>query len=119
MLNVNIERFNNLALVVCKGRIVQSDDVFKFRDFALAQEGARVIALDMSEVEALGGGGLGMLAYLQHWADEHDIELNLLSPSSAVLDQLSRTSGVDIHITNPIDLMSTQSHDNHGYSLAA
>ena len=119
MLDLHIERFDDIAVVVCEGRIVQSDDVFKFRDFVLAQEGARVIALDFSEVEALGGGGLGMLAFLRHWAEEHDIELNLLSPSPAVLDQLSRISGIDIQITDPINLMSPADHGGSNYGVAA
>lgn len=121
MLDVHIERFDEIAVVVCKGRIVQSEDVFKFRDFVLAQEGASVVALDLAEVEALGGGGLGMLAYLRHWADDHRIQLNLISPSTAVLYQLSRVPGVDIQITDPIELMSASNHGGHNsyYGLAA
>lgn len=119
MLDVNIERFDDIAVVICKGRMVQSDDVFMFRDFVFAQEGARVIALDLSNVEALGGGGLGMLAFLQHWADQHRIELNLLSPSPAVRDQLSRVSGVDIQITDPVELMSPTDRGHSNYGLAA
>ena len=119
MLEVNIERFDDIAVVVCEGRIVQSDDVFKFRDFVLAQEGAHVIALDLAEVEALGGGGLGMLAFLRHWAEEHDIELNLLSPSPAVLDQLSRMPGIEIQITDPTELMSPTDQGSSTYGFAA
>lgn len=108
MLDVNIERLSEVAVVQCKGRVVQSDDVFKLRDFVMAQEGVRLIALDLSEVDAIGGGGLGMLAYLQNWAGKHEIGLYLVSPSSAVMDELGRTSGIDFNITSPIDLMSTE-----------
>lgn len=119
MLDINIEKFDDIAVVVCKGRIVQSDDVFKFRDFVVAQEGSRQIAVDLAEVESLGGGGLGMLAYLQNWAQRNHIELHLVSPSTAVLDQLSRTSGISFHIAEPLELMDSTIHRNDGYGYAA
>ena len=121
MLDVKTERLQDVAVVQCEGRIVQSDDVFKLRDFVLAQEGTRLIGLDLSAVKALGGGGLGMLAYLQKWAEEHEIDLRLVSPSRVVKKELSRVSGVDFQITSPRELINAagQVQDAYEYTIAA
>ena len=105
MLEVKTERVGGVAVVQCQGRIVQTDDVFKMRDFVLAQEGARLVALDLSGVKAMGGGGLGMLAYLQNWTQRHEIDLRLVSPSRAVRKELARTPEVDFRITSPKELI--------------
>jgi anti-anti-sigma regulatory factor len=90
MLDINVETFNDLAVVECKGRIVRDDAVFKLRYVVQAQANARIIALDLSEVKAIGGGGLGMLAFLERWARENDIHLKLYCPSPAVLQGLAQ-----------------------------
>jgi anti-anti-sigma regulatory factor len=91
MLTLRVENFTDLAVVECKGRIVHSDDVFKLRDIVQSQDAARVIVLDLSEVEAIGGGGLGMLALLEHWAGEQDIRLELFCLSESVVKGLAQT----------------------------
>src|SRR5258708_8114205 len=88
MLAIRVENLGDLAILECKGRIVRSESVFKLRDVVRAQTAARVIALDLSAVQAIGGGGLGMLAFLDRWAPDHDIQLKLFSPSRSVVDGL-------------------------------
>lgn len=90
MLSINVETFNDLAVIECKGRIVRDDSVFRLRYVVQAHEDARTIALDLSEVKAIGGGGLGMLAFLQRWARENEIHLKLYCPSPAVLQGLAQ-----------------------------
>ncbi|MFZ3265452.1 MAG: STAS domain-containing protein [Terriglobales bacterium] len=90
MLAIHVENLSDLAVVECKGRIIHSDDVFRLRDVVQSQEEARVIVLDLSEVEAMGGGGLGMLAFLEHWARQHGIRLKLFCPSEAVVEGLGQ-----------------------------
>ncbi|MFY9907799.1 MAG: STAS domain-containing protein [Terriglobales bacterium] len=90
MLNINVETFNDLAVVECKGRIVRDDAVFKLRYIVQALTPARTIALDLSEVKAISGGGLGMLAFLERWARENDIRLKLYCPSPAVVQGLAQ-----------------------------
>jgi anti-anti-sigma regulatory factor len=90
MLNINVETFNDLAVVACEGRIVRDDAVFKLRYIVQALTTASTIALDLSEIKAIGGGGLGMLAFLERWARDHDIHLKLYCPSPAVLHGLAQ-----------------------------
>jgi len=90
MLNINVETFNDLAVVECKGRVVRDDAVFRLRYVVQSHEDARIIALDLSEVKAIGGGGLGMLVFLERWARENDIRLKLYCPSPAVVQGLAQ-----------------------------
>jgi anti-anti-sigma regulatory factor len=120
MLVIHIDKLNDLSVVECKGRIVCSDAVFKLRDAVLKQAAARIIALDLFAVEAIGGGGLGMLAFLQHWADEHHIQFKLFSPSQSVMEALESTRSVlDFEIATFHEMMKTLAHSGRRHSLAA
>jgi anti-anti-sigma regulatory factor len=88
MLSVNIENIGEMAVIECEGRIVRSEAAFKLRKAVDSQRGARIIVLDLSEVSAIEGGGLGMLVFLQRWADDHDIRLALFNPRPSVRDRL-------------------------------
>jgi anti-anti-sigma regulatory factor len=123
MATLRLENLTGLSVVECKGRIVRSDDVFKMRDMVQSQLGAQVIVLDLSEVEAIGGGGLGMLAFLQHWAREHRIRLKLFSPSDAVLSGLAMTNSLRrFQIASFQEMMGLLAQYNEAddhYSMAA
>lgn len=120
MLAIHAETLNDLAVVECKGRIINSDAVFKLRDAVMAHAESRIIALDMSGVQAIGGGGLGMLAFLQRWASEHDIQLKLFSPSRAVLAELVRNRSIlDFEIASFHEMMGILADRDQRYSLAA
>jgi anti-anti-sigma regulatory factor len=120
MLTIHVENLNDLAVVECKGRIVTSDAVFKLRDVVRAQVNARIIALDLSEVKAIGGGGLGMLAFLERWARDNNIQFKLFSPSRAVLEGLVHNHSIlDFEIASFHEMMSILCHSDNTYSLAA
>lgn len=91
MFDIHTEHVGDVAVVQCEGRIVQSDAAFRLRDVIRAQRNCRVVLVDLSEVEEIEGGGLGMLAYLQRWANEHQIKMKLFNPSTMVHDRLERT----------------------------
>ena len=94
MLTVHIETLGDLAVVECKGRIVRSEAAFKLREAVGSQRDARIIVLDLSEVPAIEGGGLGMLVFLQRWAHDHDIRLKLFNPSPSVWARLEHVSSM-------------------------
>jgi anti-anti-sigma regulatory factor len=77
-----------MAVVECEGRIVRSEAVFKLRDAVLSQTAARIVVLDLSEVDVVGGAGLGMLVFLQRWAYAQDIRLRVFNPCRSVRDRL-------------------------------
>jgi anti-anti-sigma regulatory factor len=88
MLSVHIENIGETAVIECEGRIVRSEAAFKLRAAVNSQRDARIIVLDLSEVPAIEGGGLGMLVFLQRWAHDRDIRLKLFNPRQSVRDRL-------------------------------
>jgi anti-anti-sigma regulatory factor len=94
MLSVHTENIGEIAVVECEGRIVRSGDAFKLRDVVNLQSDSRIIVLDLSEVSAIAGGGLGMLVFLQRWAYEHDIKLKLFNPRLSVRSRLKHTNSM-------------------------
>jgi len=94
MLSIHIENICDIAIVECEGRIVRSEAAFKLREAVTSQRDARIIVLDLSEVRAIEGGGLGMLGFLLLWAHEHGIRLKLFNPTHSVRDRLERANSM-------------------------
>ncbi len=94
MLNVTVANIGELAVVGCEGRIVHSESAYKLREAVTSQTDARIIVLELSEVRAIGGGALGMLAFLQRWAREHNIRFLLFHPSKAVASRLKHARSI-------------------------
>src|SRR5271170_3119294 len=117
MLAIRAENLGDLAVVECKGRIIRSDSVFKLRDFVQAQARTLIIALDLSEVEAIGGGGLGMLAFLERWARQHGIRLKLFCPSPSVLEGLAHNRSImNFEIASFHEMIGILAHSDNHYS---
>jgi anti-anti-sigma regulatory factor len=94
MLKLNIDNIGEVAIVECEGRIVQSDAAFKLREVVTLQSDARTVVLDLSQVDAIEGGGLGMLVFLQRWAQDHDIRFKLFNPCRSVRERLKKVSSM-------------------------
>jgi anti-anti-sigma regulatory factor len=90
MLQIHTDRVGDVAVVQCEGRLVRSDAAFRLRDEVISQVDARAIVLDLSEVNALEGGGLGMVMFLQRWGRDHDIQIKLFNPSAPVRSRLEQ-----------------------------
>jgi anti-anti-sigma regulatory factor len=127
MLGVHIENIGDLAVIECEGRIVRSDAAFKLRDAVTSQLDAHIIVVDLSEVNAIEGGGLGMLAFLHRWAFDHDIQFKLFNPSSLVqlrLEQANFTSQLDIATLDEMKALlgraeTSQTQTGRGIRLSA
>jgi anti-anti-sigma regulatory factor len=96
MLNVTVESIGELAVVECEGRIVQREAVVKLWKAVTSQTDARIVVLELSEVHAIEGGGLGTLVFLRRWALEHNIRFLLFNPSKSVRDGLKRASDLEV-----------------------
>ena len=59
MFNIHTDKIGDMAVVECEGRIVRSDAAFKLRDAVTSQADANIVVVDLSEVYAVEGGGLG------------------------------------------------------------
>jgi len=106
MFNIHVEVVGDVAVVQCEGRIVQSEAAYRLRDVILSQRNARVVVVELSEVDSIEGGGLGMLAFLQRWAHDHNIKLKLFNPSSAVQDRLEHTWMPSLDVASADELIA-------------
>ena len=120
MLKLNIDNIGDLAIVECEGRIVQSEAAFKLRDAVTSQRDARTVVLELSEVHALEGGGLGMLIFLQRWARDHGIRFKLFNPSKSVRERLKLVSPLaEFDIPTLDEMMTLLGHADPQYAIAA
>jgi anti-anti-sigma regulatory factor len=120
MLTVHVETLGDMAVVECKGRIVRSEAAFKLRKAVTSQRDARIILLDLTEVPAIEGGGLGMLVFLQRWAHDHDIRLKLFDPRPSVRDRLKRVSSMrEFDIATFDEMMALLVGTDNRYTRAA
>lgn len=105
MFSLKVERISSLAVIHCRGRMVRSGAAFQLRDAVTRQRDARVVLLDLSEVAALEGGGLGMLLYLRIWAQDRGIQFKAMRPSHAVrqaLESSRATAAIEIASTEAL-----------------
>lgn len=120
MSNIHIDKVGDMAVVECEGRFVRSDAAFKLRDAVTAQVSARVVVLDLTEMEAVGGGVIGMLVFLQRWAYDHDIRFKLFNPIRSVREKLEHASSLSaFEIAGLDEMMALLGHADSHYALAS
>lgn len=120
MLNVTVENIGELAVVECEGSIVRSEAASKLREAVTSQAHARIVVLELSEVHAIEGGGLGMLVFLRRWARDHNIRFLLFNPSQSVRNGLKRARSMsDFYIPTMDEMMALLVYANSRYALAA
>ncbi|HXY50005.1 MAG TPA: STAS domain-containing protein [Terriglobales bacterium] len=110
MFDINVEIVGEVAVVQCMGRLVDSDAAFRLRDIILSHSNARLVVVDLSEVDVIEGGGLGMLAYIQRWARDHNLKLKLFNPSNRVREGLGRAWMPTFDIATTDELIALLSH---------
>lgn len=120
MLTIHVEKMYDLTVVECAGTILPSHHACQLRDAVMAQAASHLIVLDLSEVEAISGAGLGMLALLDHWARERHIGFKLFHPSPAILQGLVRNRTIlDFEIAGFHEMMRLVIQSGQHHSLAA
>ncbi|MBZ5631006.1 MAG: STAS domain-containing protein [Acidobacteriia bacterium] len=90
MLRFEIHNFPHLTVLRCSGRIVRgdgADDLFR----AVMSQDKRHLQIDLSGVETIDAGGLGILVALEKWAQDEDRTIQLTNPSKRVLEVLETT----------------------------
>ena len=90
MLTVRVERAEDVAIVNISGRIVRGQESI-LQNAVLAEECARVIVLDLTDVETLDAGGLNLLVSFHRWTESKRAHLKLVNPRPFVYEMLTRT----------------------------
>jgi len=88
MPSVHVDKVGEMAIVECAGRFVRTESALKLRDAVTSQTDARFVVLDLTEMHAIGGGGLGVLVLLGRWAEDHGIRFKLFNPCRPVRNKL-------------------------------
>ena len=103
MLSVDIDRSEDVVVLQCRGRIVRGDATYVLRDAVSSQRNARIIVLDLSEVEAIDGSGLGMLVFVHRWTHDNSVQLKLVNPSVLIREMLERTNLIRVFDVSSVD----------------
>ena len=83
-LTYQIECLQDVAIVGCSGRLVRGAALDEFRCRLERMEHLRVLVLDLSNIEQLDAGGLGVLLLLRRWALQQKVQMKLVDPSPFV-----------------------------------
>ena len=119
-MDLHVDKIGELAVVECEGSVVRSEAAFKLREAVTSLRNARIIVLDLSEVRAIEGGGLGMLLFLQRWASEHDIQFKLFNPTRSVRDRLALVNSItELDIATLHEMMALLANADSRYAEAA
>jgi len=120
MSNIHVDKVGDMAVVECEGRFVRSDEAFKLRDAVAKQTDAHVIVLDLTETQAIGGGAIGVLVFLQRWCREHDIRFKLFNPARFVRERLGHTNAMsECGIASLDEMLSLLGRADSRYALAS
>ncbi len=113
MFTVNVDRSEDVVVLQCRGRMVRGDATYTLRDAVTSQRNARIIVLDLSDLHAVDGSGLGALVFLYGWTTDNGIQLKLVNPSHLVREMLERTKLAELFDLSTVDeaLMILRSPD--------
>ena len=115
MPSVNVDNVGEMAIIECAGKFVRSFAACKLRDAVTSQTEARVVVLDLTEMRAIDGGGLGVLVLLKRWAQEHGIRFKVFNPCKTVRDKLQHA---DFDIATLEQMMSLLNRIDNEYACA-
>jgi anti-anti-sigma regulatory factor len=115
MPSVHVDKVGEMAIVECAGRFVRTENALKLRDAVTSQTDAHVVILDLTEMHAIGGGGLGMLVLLQKWAQDRGIRFKVFNPCSPVRNRLKH---IDCEIASLEQMMTLLSRVDGEYARA-
>ena len=90
VLTLEIQNHPQLAVLRCSGRILRGDGADELLRAAMSQD-KRHLQIELSGVESIDAGGLGVLAALEQWAKDGDRTLELINPTQRVREALQTT----------------------------
>jgi anti-anti-sigma factor len=86
-----IEQLNDIAVVRCSGRLVRGAALDEFQSRLERLDSARILVLDLCEVDQVDAGGIGVLLELRGWARQHSAQVKLVNPAPFVRRVLEAT----------------------------
>jgi anti-anti-sigma factor len=87
MLHVTAQQLGDASVLHCRGRFVTGEAYEILRGTAMSEGHARLLVLDLAEVDNIDAGGLGVLLGLREWARANAIKFKLMN----VINRVART----------------------------
>jgi anti-anti-sigma factor len=92
MLSAKVQQLGDATVLHYQGRIVAGEDYAILRDTAMSQGHARLLVLDLAEVEGIDAGGLGVLLGLREWAQASAVSFKLMNVMKRIEQILELTA---------------------------
>lgn len=92
MLHTTIQQLGDASVLCCRGGIVAGEPCAILRAAAMGQRHARLLVLDVAEVDRIDAGGLGVLLGLREWARANSISFKLMNVMHRVEEVLELTA---------------------------
>ena len=115
MPSVHVDKVGEMAIIECAGRFVRTETALKLQDAVTSQKDAQLVVLDLTEMHAIGGGGVGVLVLLQRWAQDHGIRFKLFNPCRLVRNKLKH---INCEIASLEQMMTLLSRVDGEYARA-
>jgi anti-sigma B factor antagonist len=90
VLTIDIQDSQEATVLRCSGRIVHGDGADTLLRAVMSQD-KRHLQIDLSQVDSIDAGGLGVLVALAKWAKNGDRTIQLTNPSKRVREALEAT----------------------------
>ena len=90
MLTLEVQKSPHVTVLRCSGRIVHGDGADTLLRAVLSQDRPH-LQIDLSRVDTIDAGGLGVLAALEKWAKDGNRTIQLMNPSKRVRETLETT----------------------------
>lgn len=84
MLNVTIQQLGDASVLHCTGRILVGNSYSVLRRAVRSQWRARMLVLDLAQIDRIDAGGLGMLLSEREWARSCAIRFTLMNVTENV-----------------------------------
>lgn len=90
-MTIDIQDSQEATVLRCSGRIVHGDGADTLLRAVMSQD-KRHLQIDLSQVDTIDAGGLGVLAALGQWAQDGNRTIQLMNPSKRVRKALETTN---------------------------
>jgi len=84
MLKVQVEKLSDVAVLYFQGHIVVGAEAATLREAVFSHRDAKILILDLSQVDLIDAAGLGALLELREWTQANGIKFRLENPTRRV-----------------------------------
>jgi anti-anti-sigma factor len=98
MLSVVTENFAGIVVLRCSGRVVAGEEAWTLYNAVISLHNKRRVVLDLTGVTGTDARGLGVLVFLQQWAQDSRVQLQLVvsRPVQEMLELTGLQSRFDV-----------------------